>query len=67
MSDEYPASGAEVSEADRVDQAIPVFPEDVAEGFPEASGPDGFVSEADWLEQQREVPLPDDSDDGDAG
>lgn len=60
MSERVPEPGPEFSEVDRVDQATPAFPDEVADGLPEASGPDGFVSEADWLEQQREAPLPDD-------
>lgn len=63
MSIEEPEVGAEQPEADAVDQATPAHPDDLRDGLPEAPGPEGLVSESDWVDQQREVSLPEDGPD----
>lgn len=63
MSEESPRNGNEFSEADTVDRSTPAFPDDAGDGLPEEPGPDGFVGEADWLDQQCEVPLSGDDPD----
>lgn len=53
---------AEVPEGDYADQAIPAHPDDHEEheGLPPGGAAPADASDADWIEQQRAVPLDDD-------
>lgn len=65
MTEELPPIDSERAEHDAIDQVTPADPDEDAVGLPEDSGPDGLVNDADWLDQQREVPLADDREAGD--
>ena len=54
-------TGAGASEHDRVEQLTPADPSEEQESAPEGA-PEGLVDEADWLEQQIEVPLEEEPD-----
>ncbi len=67
MNLEPQETNPEVPDADFLEQAIPVDPGDHEEGPAPLSSASNPVSEADWVDQQRTVPLDDDRDSHEAG